>query len=190
MLIQKENDNSVEVVAKFLKQKEVVVIPTDTIYGFSGIVPETKDKIFKLKQRKNSKELIALISNPYDIFEYTNTAIPSFLFELWPAPLTLIVKDKFTENSLAFRCPDDEWLRMVISKTGRPIYSTSVNYSGTPALTNIFEIQKEFENNVSLIVDGGVLAGKASTIISLLDKKITVIREGEIVKKLDKQIGL
>lgn len=180
MIIQKNRPNSNVVAASFLKKGEIVILPTDTVYGFSGIVPDSKQRIFELKRRENTKELISLISEPSDIFAYTDTQIPDFLFTLWPAPLTLIVKEKKTSESLAFRCPDDEWLRSVIKKTGQPIYSTSVNYSGFPILTGIKAIRQEFEDKTALIVDGGTLCGASSTIISLLEEKPVIIRKGKL----------
>ncbi len=180
MVIQKNGTNSNVVASLFLKKGEIVILPTDTVYGFSGIVPDSKQRIFEIKRRENTKELISLISEPSDIFKYTDTPIPDFLFKLWPAPLTLIVKEKKSAESLAFRCPDDEWLRSVIKKTGQPIYSTSVNYSGFPVLTEIEAIKREFEDKTALIVDGGILCGASSTIISLLEEKPIIIRTGKL----------
>lgn len=180
MVIQKNGTDSSTIAASFLKKGEIVILPTDTVYGFSGIVPSSKQRIFEIKRRENTKELISLISEPSDIFAYTDTQIPDFLFKLWPAPLTLIVREKKNGESLAFRCPADEWLRHVIKKTGQPIYSTSVNYSGFPILTEIGAIKREFEYKTALIVDGGTLCGISSTIISLLEEKPVIIRTGKV----------
>ncbi|MGF7107529.1 L-threonylcarbamoyladenylate synthase [Treponema pedis] len=184
MLIQKDGADSADIAASFLKSGKVIIIPTDTIYGFSGIVPYTKREIFKIKRRPPSKELITLIAEPEDIFNYTSSSVPKELFGLWPAPLTLIVKDTENGGTSAFRCPDDDWLRSVIKKTGAPIYSTSVNYSAFPALTKIEDIKKEFEDIIPLIVDGGKVYNDkicaASTIISLVGEKPAVIREGAV----------
>ena len=181
MVIQKNAFNSARIAASFLKQGEVVILPTDTVYGFSGIIPFTKEKICKIKRRDVSKDLIALIAEPSDIFNYTETVIPRTLFDLWPAPLTLIVHDKAGEGTLAFRCPKDEWLRSVIKKTGKPIYSTSVNYSGQSVLTDIGDIKKTFKEQTALIVDGGNGGvGISSTIVSLTGNAPAVIREGAL----------
>lgn len=182
MLIQKSDDNSIELTSSLLKEEKIVIIPTDTVYGFSGVIFKTEKKILNIKGRAESKGLIGLIAEPEDIFKYSDSEIPQTLLQLWPAPLTLVVKQKNSKNSLAFRCPADAWLRELIRKTGEPIYSTSVNYTGHPLLTEIADIKKEFESKVSVIVcaENSALqnSGLASTIVSVLDGEIKILRQG------------
>ncbi len=201
MLLQKSDTNSIKLTSQVLKKGEIVIIPTDTLYGFSGIVSDTafnsyttEEKILKIKGREKSKGLIRLIANPQDIFQYTDSHIPSKFLELWPAPLTLIVKEKNSSKTLAFRCPADAWLRELISQTEVSIYSTSVNYSNKPVLSDISEIRTEFEEKVALIVSldenvpansGKLLSGKASTIVSLVNQKPEILREGAVEINLD-----
>ncbi len=196
MLIKKNDSNSIKLTSQALKKGGIVIIPTDTLYGFSGIVSNqlfdsltTEEKILKIKGREKSKGLIRLIANPKDIFKYTDSQISYKFLELWPAPLTLIVKEKNSSNTLAFRCPADEWLRNLITSTESPIYSTSVNYSKQPILSKISEIRAEFEEKVALIValdeqnpdnSEKALSGKASTIVSLVDKNPEILRQGAL----------
>ncbi|AIN94732.1 L-threonylcarbamoyladenylate synthase [Treponema putidum] len=180
MVISKQDPKALELAVSILKKGEIIIIPTDTVYGFSGIIPFTKEKIIKIKKRGAEKSFIGLIEKPQDIYKYTDTFIPSYILELWPAPLSIIVKDRTGGGTSAFRCPDDKWLRDLIGKTGSPIYSTSVNYSGEPVLSNIGDIIREFEDKVSLIIDGGEQKGLASTIVSLIDKEPCIIRQGSL----------
>lgn len=197
MVIKKNNKDSVQQVAENLKQGSVTVLPTDTVYGFSGIADlknaekyyETDKKIRSIKGREESKPLIQLIAKPEDIFLYTDAEIPETLLNKWPGPLTIIVPVKkqspyaMPENypTVAFRCPGDAWLREIIAATGTPIFSTSVNRSGQPVLDTIKEIKDEFENETALIVDDGdKKGGVPSTLISILDGEIKVLRQGMI----------
>lgn len=180
MVILKKDPKSLETAASVLKKGEIIIVPTDTVYGFSGIMPFTKEKIVKIKKRGAEKSFISLIEKPQDIYKYTDTLIPQSLLKLWPAPLSIIVRDKEGRGTSAFRCPDDVWLRNLIGKTGFPIYSTSVNYSGEPVLSDIRDIISEFEDKVSLIVDGGEQKGLSSTIVSLTDKEPCIIRQGAL----------
>ena len=66
MLILKKDPKSLDIAASFLKKNEVIILPTDTVYGFSGIVPFSKDKIMKIKKRDAEKSFISLISEPDD----------------------------------------------------------------------------------------------------------------------------
>ncbi len=185
MVISKNQNNSIEITVEKLRNKEVVIIPTDTVYGFSGIVPWTEDSIRQIKGREENKPFIQLIASPKDFQYYTDEKIDEKILSLLPAPLTIIVPQKEDKTkTIALRCPNDEWLRKVISLAGFSIYSTSVNYSGQKILSNIHDIVKEFEKDVSLIVDdGNKKESKASTIISVINGEIKLIRQGDF--KLD-----
>ena len=180
MRIQKKAPNSAAAVAVELKRRNIVIIPTDTIYGFSGLIGKTAEAIARIKGREENKPFIALIAEPADIYRYTDIKIPEHILNLWPAPLTLIVPLK-GQGTQAFRCPADDWLRSVVAAAGDAVYSTSVNRSGTPPLTDIEAICREFEDSVSLIVDDGNLEGLPSTLVDLTSGTPRVFRQGSVV---------
>ena len=180
MRIQKKAPNSAALVAAELNQEHIVIIPTDTIYGFSGLIGKTADSIARIKGREENKPFIALLAEPADIYRYTELKIPEHILNLWPAPLTLIVPLK-GQGTQAFRCPADDWLRSVVAAAGDAVYSTSVNRSGTPPLTDIEVICREFEDSVALIVDGGNLEGLPSTLVDLTSGTPRVLRQGSVV---------
>ena len=169
-----------DVVAAELRRGNIAVIPTDTIYGFSGLIGKTAEAIARIKGRSEDKPFIALIAEPADIYRYTDIKIPEHILNLWPAPLTLIVPLK-GQGTQAFRCPADEWLRHVVAAAGDAVYSTSVNRSGMPPLTDISTICREFEDSVALIVDGGNLEGLPSTLVDLTSGTPCVLRQGSVV---------
>lgn len=183
MLLNKSNDYIEETVS-VLRNGGVAVLPTDTVYGFSACtdIPETDGRIRKIKGRAETKPFIQLISKPEDLFLFTSDIIPEKLLSFWPGPLTIICSDNREEGkTTAFRCPGDEWLRKIIEKCGCPLYSTSVNRSGSPVLGKILEIQKEFEEEVDLIVsDGDSVSSVPSTIVKIEKGKIVVLREGAV----------
>lgn len=189
MICHKSDKNSSELTSSMLLSGKIVIIPTDTVYGFSGIADtcengfsfKTDRKICAVKGRAENKPLIQLISSPEEIRKYSDTEIPEKLLGYWPGPITLIVKQKNSEVTTAFRCPGDEWLRKVIACCGAPVYSTSVNRSGKPVLKKIKEIIQEFEKDCSLIVDAGDCSeGIPSTIVSVANGKIEIIRKGAL----------
>lgn len=183
MMCLKSNDESTQLCVDLLKNGKVIILPTDTVYGFSGIANQDTDiEIRKIKGREETKPLIQLIAKPTDIYNFTNKQIPESLLSKWPGPLTIIVKNTNSDITTAFRCPGDLWLRTIIEKAGYPIFSTSVNRSGKPVLENINDIQNEFENEVSLIIsDGDKKGSKPSTIVSIVDDKVKIIRQGSLV---------
>ena len=183
MICRKSDNDSIEKCISSLKKSGVVIIPTDTVYGFSGIVDGKTDSIIrKIKGREEYKPFIQLISNPQEIYNYTDDVIPQKLLDCWPGPLTIIVNDKNTGKTLALRCPGDEWLRKVIAGCGQAIYSTSVNRSGQPVLDTESAIISEFEKEVDLIVgDGDRKSSVPSTIVKVDKENYTIIRQGAII---------
>lgn len=187
-VISRETSSSVSVLVDCLLRGGVCVIPTDTVYGFSGIVPQSKERIQKIKGRDEGKPFIQLIAHPSEVYKYTDINIPSKLFSLWPGALTLILpvtKGKDAGSSIAFRCPGDAWLRKVIDLVGTPIYSTSVNRSGQAVLENLNSICEEFLDEVELIVDGDKIIApnaQASTLVKITDNgKCEILRQGSVV---------
>ena len=190
-----KSDENIGQIVKILKEGKVVIIPTDTVYGFSGIVDLKNNPAFntdgiirKIKGRDEKKPLIQLIAKPEDIYLYTDVKIPENIFKLWPGPLTVIVPVKegspLAENcaTVAFRCPGDLWLRKIIEQCGAPLYSTSVNRSGSPVIETSAEIINEFEKEVAAIIDDGDKKGSLPSTLILLEKDgFKVLRQGAVI---------
>ena len=183
MICHKSDFDSIEKTVDVLKREGVVIIPTDTVYGFSGVVDFTKNKIQKIKGRDENKPFIQLISKPEDILAISKDKIPEKLLKYWPGPLTIIV-ESVNGGTVAVRCPGDLWLRQIIEQTG-VIYSTSVNRSGFPVLEDVDSIIQEFQNDVELIVsDGDKYNSVPSTIVSFVKSEFKVIRQGSLIVDL------
>src|SRR5574344_1869844 len=99
MKYNKIDEDSVIITTQCLKNGGVAILPTDTVYGFSGIVDlkssgsqfKTDFQIRAIKGRAETKPLIQLISKPSDIYLYTDDKIPETLLQKWPGALTIIV---------------------------------------------------------------------------------------------------
>lgn len=197
LVLQQNQENSAKIVADCLLEGGVCVLPTDTVYGFSGMVPLSKGTIQSIKGRDEGKPFIQLIAAPQDVYHYIDAnlhnssvrghRVLSELFSLWPGALTIILPVTGgcdAGSTVAFRCPGDPWLRQVISLVGEPIYSTSVNRSGKPVLTSIHAIEKEFGGEVDLIVDGGASVSPGalpSTLVELLPESgCRILRQGNV----------
>ena len=199
LIKNKSDPSSITQTADTLKRGGIVIIPTDTVYGFSGIVDlktyaaryETDSKIRAIKGRAETKPLIQLIAKPEDLRLYTNDEIPDTLLSKWPGALTIIVHVKEDtplaataipeSRTVAFRCPGDAWLREIITSCGAPIFSTSINRSGQPVLDTTAAITSEFENEVDLIIDDGDKKGALpSTLVTIENGEVKVLRQGAV----------
>ena len=199
-LIKNKNDStSIEDTSATLQKGGIVIIPTDTVYGFSGIVDlktaasrfETDAKIRAIKGRAETKPLIQLIAKPEDLQLYTDDVIPPELLAKWPGALTIIVHIKKDSplaataipesGTVAFRCPGDAWLREIISRCQAPVFSTSVNRSGQPVLDSTTAITQEFNGEVDLIINDGDKKGALpSTLVAIENGKIKILRQGSV----------
>lgn len=188
MMCLKSDSSSVKTCADYLLTGKVLILPTDTVYGFSGIVEPAGKTVFNtdariraIKGRAETKPFIQLIAKPQDIFLYTDDVIPQNVFSVWPGALTVIVHNKNGDGTTAYRCPGDEWIRNIIQACGAPVYSTSVNRSGSPVLDCIDDIRREFERECDMIVsDGDKKGALPSTIVAVTGGKITVLRQGSV----------
>ena len=200
MILKKTDPSSIEKTAATLREGDIVIIPTDTVYGFSGIVDlktaahhfETDAQIRSIKGRAETKPLIQLVARPEDLRLYTDDEIPDSLLSKWPGALTIIVHIKKDSplaataipesGTVAFRCPGDAWLREIISLCGAPIFSTSVNRSGQPVLDTTVAISSEFGSEAALIIDDGDKKGALpSTLVTLENGQIKVLRQGSVI---------
>lgn len=170
-------NNIIDSVCKLLADNKVGAIPCDTIYGFSGIANEiTKDYIFEIKQRPQSKNLITLMS--LDELKKSSLIVPPILYDIYPAPLTAILRDEDSGNTVAVRVPNDSFIGEIIKKVG-PIWSTSVNISGQPSLTTFDEILAVFDSKVDFIVKKNIGSNSIpSTLVDFSSSEIKILRQG------------
>ncbi len=155
----------------------IAIAPCDTIYGILGSVPATRSKIKKVKGREEGKPFIELYPSVESVMEKATQYVPGPLLDLWPGALTVILQTKMGKT--AVRVPADAFLLKVLARTG-PLYSTSVNKSGQPALWHIADIRTAFADAVDMIIDGGDLRGTPSTIIDISEKPFTIVRHGAV----------
>lgn len=182
LYIDKNNSDDIsEIVSRMIKNEKVIIIPTDTIYGFSSL-DICEGRIRDIKKR-DDKPFLYLISNieQLSFFNIDFGKYIDILEKNWPNMITFLMKNNKNEK-IGIRFPDNDFLIKIIDKIGKPIVSTSVNYSGEPILNNENEIIKEFYEKVDLIViDKNYKLSMSSTIVDISEPVFKIIREG-IVK--------
>jgi L-threonylcarbamoyladenylate synthase len=187
----KEEDlGLIKEIAAVIKNGGIAVIPTDTIYAIvaSASNKAAVERVYKLRKRTSSKPMILMVSSKQQIIDMgikLNERAREIMGKLWPAPLSIVV-DAPDQNlnylhrgkkTLAFRMPDNEFLKKVLEVTG-PIVAPSANLEGEKPALDIEDAKKYFKDTVPLYVDAGVLQSKPSTVAKLEDSKLKVLREG------------
>lgn len=186
-----DNPNLVE----SLKNGEVGLLPTDTIYGLScsAYSKDSVERIFDIKGRDKQSPVIVLISGVADLKKFRivlNKKFVQLLSQNWPGRISFILPvnsgfDYLTRGAtgLAFRVPDDNKLISLLQKTG-PLVSTSANPSGQKPAENVDEAIDYFLDKVDFYVDRGKLVGKPSTLVDLTKDRPVVLRQGETPMKV------
>ena len=88
----------------------------------------------------------------------------------------IILPKKLTTG---IRVPDNRICLALVKELGQPIISTSVKNEDGDILGDPYTIKEKFEKYVDLIIDGGMLVPEQSSVISLVDDMIEVIRVGK-----------
>ncbi len=181
----------VDVALSALEGGEVIVLPTDTVYGI-GVDPNSPEavaKLFALKERPSDKPIPVLGA---DLVALENVAsfddrARALAERFWPGPLTMVL-DRAPgfdadlggtgEEGVAVRVPAHQLARELLARSG-PLAITSANLSGGRPAAFVDQARATFGDRVAVYVDGGVCDDPASTIVSLRDG-FSILRTGAI----------
>lgn len=186
--INTEVHNAFEVI----KNGGIILYPTDTVWGIGcdATNEEAIAKIFKLKQRDDSKSMIVLMNGDrmmYNVFkEVPETAWQ--ILDLSEKPTTLILDNPRNvapniiaeDKTLGVRLVKEPFCFKLMERMKRPLVSTSANISGMFTPKSFKEISPEIVNGVDYIVNlhHDKICDKPSTIIKLtLDNQVKIIRK-------------
>ena len=173
-------------------QDGVLALATESFYAFSASAfsQAAVERVVELKGRTYDKPLLVLIGERTQIEELV-TSIPSWsaplLDHFWPGPLTCIFPAQSElpfpltggSETIGVRCPGVKYLRSILDITG-PLTGTSANRTDRPPLSSAQEIQKEFGDEIDLILDSGQSpGGLTSTVLNLVGHP-HILREGPI----------
>ena len=173
-----------------LKQGALIAYPTDTTYGLGCDIFNKRGvkNIYQIKQRDPKKPFSFICADLSDVANYSQ--VSNFAFKIMkrhlPGPYTFvleatrIVPDNLTtrQKTVGIRIPQDEIALAIVRELGHPLVTTSANISGEEALHDPHEIDQVMGRMLDLVVDGGNRLGDPSTIISLIDDQVEVLREG------------
>lgn len=182
---------------KTLENGDVVVLPTDTLYGFAvhAAAKSAVDKVYKIKDRDSRKPLILFLESCQALANIGIT--PDFhqqkiLEEFWPGALTAIfprpenfAPESFTFPTLGIRVPGHSRLLQLLQRLPMQLLTTSANRSGAPSDNDPEKIAEEFANEVAWLVEDGILADSLpSTVIDLSTEPFRILRAGAVLPKL------
>ena len=177
-----------------LKQGNLVVFPTDTLYGIAAdpTNEQAVKRLIEIKGRSYDQGIPLLLGDIDDAKKYTthfSIIAQKLATSFWPGPLTLVLPSIPTmsplitggRNTVALRVPNHRVARFMASEMGGAITGTSANKHGHENPVDVTQVREQLGEYVDLILDGGVLSDPtASTIVEIANEKIHILRQGTI----------
>ncbi len=198
-----DRGHAVSRAAGALRAGELVVFPTDTVYGLAvdAFNRVGTARVFEVKQRPRALPLPVVVSRPRQAWALC-ADVPPAAMELaaafWPGALTMVLRQTpdlewdlgQTDGTIALRMPGHIDLISLLEIVG-PVAMTSANISTEPTPRDVADIAARLGDAVGVYVDGGPSESDAgSTIVDLTKPAPVLIREGPIsVAKLEEALG-
>jgi len=180
----------IQIVLEVLKRGGIVVYPTDTNYGIGCDIMNQKaiERIYQIKQRNKNKPFSFICSGLKNISHYAKVSNYAYktMKRLLPGPYTFILtgsklvpKIMLTKRKTAgIRVPDNKICLTLVEELGNPIITTSATRPDGTILNDASLIYDFFKKQVDIVIDGSIVPGKPSSVISLINDEPEVLREG------------
>ncbi|MBT4609276.1 MAG: threonylcarbamoyl-AMP synthase [Gemmatimonadetes bacterium] len=174
-----------------LKTGGVIVYPTDTVYGIGCDITNKNaiERIQRIKGRDAKKPMSFVCADVADISTYAQVSKFAFrlLKRLLPGPFTFVLPAtketprvlRSKQKTVGVRIPDHSVTTALVQQLGRPLLSTSANRSTEDVLTDPVDLERELGPQVDMILECGILPVQPSTVVSLLDDEIQILRQGK-----------
>ena len=180
-----------ELIKETLLNGGTIAYPTDTFYGMGCDLFNIKaiKKLYVMK-RLDEKRALSIICRDFKEIS-TYAVVSNFAFEVLkgylPGPYTFVLKARkimpkllmTAKKEVGIRIPDHPVPVGIVSLLGRPIINTSARIAGDEVLSDPRDMERLFRSSLDLIVDGGILVSDPSTVISLVDDSVVLLREGK-----------
>ena len=172
----------------------VVLLPTETVFGLACHAENARavQKIYAIKGRSFQKTLALCVKDlktAQGLGEFSSAAI-DLAKRYWPGSLTIITEAKPDLNidtncqsilgemtTIAFRCPEADWLPHLDG----PLALTSANRSGEKDCISYAAAMAELGEEIDASLKTKMaLSGSPSTIVSVIDEEIKILRQGTL----------
>ncbi|MDB9760379.1 L-threonylcarbamoyladenylate synthase [Pelagibacteraceae bacterium] len=207
--IFKVNNKNLSKAVNCLKKKQIIGVPTETVYGLAGNAysKEAVKKIYLLKRRPYKNPLIVHYLNLEQL--KNDVELNSDFYKLYkrfcPGPITFVLKKK--KNSLlpnittanlktvAVRVPKNKTIRKILRSLNFPLAIPSANKSTQVSPVSADDVVNEFGASLKFVLNGGsCVIGIESTVVDLTSK-VKVLRPGlinpsDISKVLNKKTNV
>ena len=182
---------------ELLKRGQPVALPTETVYGLAAdaLDAEAVTKIFEAKERPRFDPLIIHLPDRdwlkkiADVRGESRHLVERLMNHFWPGPFTIVLPKRDIApdivtaglNTVAVRMSAHPVFAEIIRAFGKPLAAPSANRFGRISPTTAQHVRDELDGRIPLIVDAGPTPhGLESTIVSVGERKIDILRQGPI----------
>jgi L-threonylcarbamoyladenylate synthase len=180
--------SSVDEVVSAICAGELVVIPTDTVYGLA-CRPDREESVRALSaaKRRAPEQPIALVAASPDALLALIPELPARL--LLPGPFTLVLPNPARRlpwltgarpDTIGVRIPAVIGPAAELLERAGVVAATSANLHGHPDPRRLADVPPEILETVAATLDGGELAGTPSTVLDLTGPEPRILREGAV----------
>jgi len=188
-----EREAGIAAATTAIRAGELVVLPTDTVYGLGADAfdPVAVRRLLDAKGRGRAMPPPVLVGAAATL-DALASAVPSWARDLvekyWPGPLTLVLREQSslqwdlgeTRGTVAVRMPHDPVALELLGRTG-PLAVSSANVTGRPAATDADQAAEMLGESVSVVLDGGPTSDdRPSTILDCTSARPRVLRVGAV----------
>jgi tRNA threonylcarbamoyl adenosine modification protein (Sua5/YciO/YrdC/YwlC family) len=190
--------------AASVRRGELVVLPTDTVYGIGAdaFVVDAVAALLDAKGRGREMPapvLVGSVRAATALIEDLGTYGQDLLDEFWPGALTVVCRANRTlswdlgetKGTVAVRMPMHELAIELLKETG-PMAVSSANLTGRPPARTADEAEEQLGDKIAVYLDGGK-SGDAlpSSIVDLTGSMPRLLRAGAIPEeKLREVLGV
>ncbi len=180
-----------------------MLLPTETVYGLGADAsnPAAVAAIFEAKGRPRFNPLIAHVADLETAARIAHLDDRAYALarEFWPGPLTIVAPIKDTSavcdlaraglDTVAIRVPGHAVSHAVLEAFGGAVVAPSANRSGRPSPTTYADAVTETGDKAAAALDGGPCAvGLESTVVSVLEGQVRLLRPGAVTRVQLQQI--
>lgn len=183
----------VDAAVQAVRRGELVVLPTDTVYGLAAdaFSPAAVTRLLETKGRSRAMPVPVLVGSWRTIDGLAERVTPTarqLVEAFWPGPLTLVVRAAAslawdlgeTRGTVALRMPLHPVALAVLEQTG-PLAVSSANRTGLPPATDAAEAARQLGTAVPVYLDGGPTGSpQPSTIVDLTGDAPRLLRAGAL----------
>ena len=188
-MIYPATDQYIDLAKNTLKNGELIVYPTDTLYGF-GVDATSSEAIQRLNQLKGRAQPLSIVLksvNQIHEFAEFEGDVKSEINKLFPGAYTVLlpsIKSNLSplvqngSHSIGVRIPDHFFPIQLVKILGNPIITTSINRHGNEPINDITQVEIDFPN-IDIFEDKDHTPSNGSTIIDYSASPSVLVRHGD-----------